>query len=90
MMISALRKRMTEQDKILHIRYSAGIMLASYVFLPVMYAIMFTFLVGLLKECWDHYYGSGFCLYDMLANMIGILSSLFVLKTAVLILDTFT
>lgn len=90
MLISALSKRMTEQDKILHIQYSAGIMLASYVLLPVMYAIIFTFLVGLLKECWDHYYGTGFCLYDMLANMIGILGSLFLVKIVVFTFYIFT
>ena len=90
MLITAISKRMTEQDKILHIQYSAGIMLASYVLLPVMYAIIFTFLVGLLKECWDHYYGTGFCLYDMLANMIGILGSLFLVKIVVFTFYIFT
>lgn len=81
MLISVLSKRMMAEDKILHIQYSAGIMLASYVLLPMLYAFIFTFLVGLLKECWDHYYGSGFCLYDMLANMIGILCTVFLLKS---------
>ena len=85
MLISAISKKMTESDKILHIKYSAAIMLASYVVLPMMYAIFFTFLVGLLKECWDHYYGSGFCCYDMLANLIGMLSSVFLLNILVFI-----
>jgi len=86
MLISAFRKKMTEPDKILHIQYSAGILLTSYIILPMMYAIIFTFLVGLLKECWDHYYGSGFCFYDMLANMIGILSSIFLLNSVIFLL----
>jgi uncharacterized protein YfiM (DUF2279 family) len=29
-------------------------------------------LIGLAKECWDHYWGSGFCWLDMLANTMGI------------------
>jgi len=86
MLISAFRKKMTEPDKILHIQYSAGILLTSYIILPMMYAIIFTFLIGLLKECWDHYYGSGFCFYDMLANMIGILSSIFLLNSVIFLL----
>ena len=28
--------------------------------------------IGTLKECWDQRYGSGFCWYDMLANILGI------------------
>ncbi len=34
-------------------------------------AFFLVLLVGLLKECWDHYYGSGFCLYDVSANLAG-------------------
>lgn len=37
-------------------------------------------LVGLVKEIWDHYIGSGFCWWDMLANLIGaILGLIYVL-----------
>jgi hypothetical protein len=25
----------------------------------------------LVKECWDHFYGSGFCWFDMTGNLIG-------------------
>jgi hypothetical protein len=81
-----IRKRISEPDKILHIKYSAVIMLVSYMLLPMMLALIFTFLVGLLKECWDHYYGTGFCLHDMLANIVGILCSLCLLKITPLIL----
>lgn len=31
-----------------------------------------TLLVGLGKEVWDHFYGSGFCWFDMAANAAGI------------------
>lgn len=85
MLIADLFKKMAEQDKVLHIQYSAGIMLASYVLLPMTCAILFTFIVGLLKECWDHYYGTGFCFYDMLANLIGILGSVFLLSSILFI-----
>jgi len=85
MLSFAISKKMAEPDKILHIQYSAGIMLVSAVLLPIVYAFIFTFVVGLLKECWDHYYGSGFCLYDMLANMIGIVGSIAVVQGLVFI-----
>jgi hypothetical protein len=81
-----IRKKMLEPDKILHIKYSAAIMLVSYIVLPMVVALVFTFLIGLLKECWDHYYGTGFCFYDMLANIIGILFSIGALKIITFIL----
>ena len=34
------------------------------------------FLIGLAKECWDHFYGSGFCWFDMMGNLIGIAAAL--------------
>lgn len=40
--------------------------------LPLMAGILITLAVGLLKELWDHYYGSGFCWADLVANKIGI------------------
>lgn len=63
--------KMGEEDKRLHINYSAVILLLSAFMLPLSLALIFTFLVGLGKEVWDHFYGSGFCLYDMAANVIG-------------------
>lgn len=60
-------------DKFQHFTYSLGIFLGGAVFLPSLaIACSVTMLIGLGKEIWDHYYGSGFCLYDMLANVIGI------------------
>lgn len=64
--------KMGQQDKLLHINYSAAIMFLSALLLPMTYAFLLTALVGLGKEIWDHYYGSGFCVYDMAANFIGI------------------
>lgn len=37
---------------------------------PLAFAIVFC--VGLAKECWDARYGSGFCLFDMAGNLVGI------------------
>ena len=34
------------------------------------------FLLGLAKEWWDKYYGSGFCFYDMTGNLIGSMAGL--------------
>jgi hypothetical protein len=34
------------------------------------------FVIGLLKECWDFRFGSGFCFYDMTGNLIGSLFGL--------------
>lgn len=63
--------KMGQEDKLLHINYSAAIMFLSALLLPLTYAFLLTVLVGLGKEIWDHYFGSGFCLYDMAANFIG-------------------
>lgn len=60
-------------DKFQHFTYSLGIFLGASMLLPSpAIAAGATILVGLGKEIWDHYYGSGFCLYDMLFNAIGI------------------
>ena len=64
-------KKLREADKILHIKYSAAILLCLYLVFPIEVALVFTFFIGLAKECWDHYYGSGFCYYDMLGNVLG-------------------
>jgi len=63
---------MGQMDKLLHIQYSAAILLCLSLFFPLTVALVLTFLIGLGKEIWDRYYGSGFCFYDMAANLIGI------------------
>jgi hypothetical protein len=41
---------------------------------PVTFAGVF--LLGLVKECWDFRYGSGFCFFDMMGNLIGSVAGL--------------
>jgi len=62
---------MAQADKLLHIQYSAVIFVFLSVICSLPIALVLTFFIGLLKEVWDKYYGSGFCFYDMAANLLG-------------------
>ncbi|CAL1240822.1 protein of unknown function [Candidatus Methylocalor cossyra] len=64
--------RLVGPDKLYHILVSRIIFLLLVQRLPLMAGILITLAVGLLKELWDHYYGSGFCWADLVANKIGI------------------
>ncbi len=68
-----LPRKFYEEDKQKHFYYSFLILLAAYCVLSLLWSIVVTVLVGLVKEIWDHFYGSGFCWWDLLANGIGIL-----------------
>lgn len=46
------------------------------------WAFAAVFVLGLAKECWDIRFGSGFCLFDILANLLG--SSFALLLTSAL------
>ncbi|PCM45253.1 hypothetical protein [Marinobacter sp. ANT_B65] len=66
-------QRLRERDKQQHFFVSSVLVLCSAPFgLPV--ALAGTFAIGLGKEVWDRFYGSGFCWYDMLANTLGALA----------------
>ena len=69
---AALRERGLEKDKQQHFLYSFLIFVALSLVLAPITACGLTLLIGLAKEVWDHYFGSGFCWYDMFANMAGI------------------
>ena len=61
-------------------------------FLPhigVNYAVVITLVIGFLKEIWDIYYGSGFCWFDMIANILGIMGALAYSKFIGLLLSIF-
>lgn len=51
-------------------------MLGALFFMPPLLAFSAVLLIGLAKEFWDLRYGSGFCLYDMVGNVIGCLGGI--------------
>lgn len=61
-----------QEDKQKHIWYSFFIFIGCNFLFSVVVAFFLTLSVGVGKEIWDRYYGSGFCWYDMIANMVGI------------------
>lgn len=63
-----------EYDKRQHFFYSLVLMLAASVFWGAVPGALVVALIGLAKECWDHFWGSGYCWLDMLANMLGIVA----------------
>jgi len=65
-----------QQDKQQHFAVCLLITLVLLPFLGVILSSLITFIIGLSKEVWDKYYGSGFCWYDMLANFMGWLSAI--------------
>lgn len=72
-MLRLMREKIRERDKQQHFVYSLGIFVAAFLVLPsLQLSGLVVFFTGLGKEIWDHYFGSGFCLYDMIANGLGI------------------
>ena len=70
--INLLKRRALERDKQQHLALSYGLVVVFFFIttsLPA--AATCTLALGLCKEVWDKYYGSGFCWYDMLANAVG-------------------
>ena len=64
--------KMNEHDKRLHIVWSIWLMILARILWPAPWAFCAVFLVGFAKECWDHRYGSGCWVFDMIAQVIGI------------------
>lgn len=71
-----LSEKMKEKDKIQHMTWSFGLLLGALLFMPPLLAFGAVLLIGLVKELWDMRYGSGFCLYDMVGNVIGCLGGI--------------
>ena len=67
----AVPAKMREADKRKHIAWSFWLILLALAFMPIVSAFILVFLIGLAKECWDHFFGSGFCFYDMTGNFLG-------------------
>lgn len=72
----ALPFKLCEEDKIKHMVWSFCTTLIALGVMSTVLAFGTVFLLGLAKECWDKYYGSGFCFYDVTGNLIGILAGL--------------
>ncbi len=72
----ALPFKLREEDKIKHMVWSFYLTLMALVLLSPVLAFGTVFLLGLVKEWWDKFYGSGFCFYDMTGNLIGSLAGL--------------
>ena len=66
-----LSDKLREEDKRLHIAWSFWLTLSALILWPALWAFAAVFLLGFAKECWDRRYGSGFCLFDLLANFVG-------------------
>jgi hypothetical protein len=68
--------KLREEDKIKHIYWSFFILLFAMLFVSMPKALAVVMLLGLVKEIWDEYYGSGFCLFDMMGNLLGCLAGI--------------
>lgn len=67
----ALPGKLREEDKRLHMIWSFWLTLSALLLWPAPWAFAAVFLIGFAKECWDSRYGSGFCVFDLLANLMG-------------------
>lgn len=67
----ALSNKLLEEDKRLHMTWSFWLTLFALFLWPAIWAIATVFLIGFAKECWDSRFGTGFCVFDLLANFIG-------------------
>lgn len=80
--------KMREEDKRKHMIWSFWLTCAAtFLVMHIGYAFAAVMMLGLCKEIWDARYGSGFCLFDMLANVIG---SLLALPPAIIFLGYFS
>lgn len=59
------------EDKRLHLIWSFWLTIVARILWSAPCAFLMVFAIGFLKECWDYRYGSGFCIYDLFANIVG-------------------
>ena len=67
-----LLEKLREEDKHKHFWVSFLMQFVFLLWLPVAISTGMTLLIGTAKECWDQCCGTGFCWYDMVANVLGI------------------
>ncbi|MDD2809709.1 hypothetical protein [Rhodoferax sp.] len=73
-----LRLKLKEEDKVKHIAWSFWITAFGLIFLSAHASVLVAFIIGFAKEVWDHFFGSGFCWFDMLGNIVGIVFALII------------
>ncbi len=69
-------QRMVEEDKAQHIIVAYMTVVGLQFVMPMGQAAMAVLFIGLLKEFWDLWMGTGFCWYDVLANTLGVVFAL--------------
>ena len=69
-------ERMQQEDKAQHITCAFMVVVMLQPLMPVFWACVAVFAMGLVKEAWDGSMGTGFCWYDIAANAIGVLFAL--------------
>ena len=67
-----------QRDKQKHFKVCLGLGLVSLPVMGLLNSIILISLIGLTKEAFDHFYGSGFCWYDLQANMAGLFLSILI------------
>ena len=72
--------KVREEDKRLHFIWSFWLMVSASLLWPELTALYITLFIGFLKEVWDELYGSGFCFYDLIANLLGCLTALYLIR----------
>ena len=67
-----------QRDKQKHFKVCLGLGLVLLQAMGLLNSIILISLIGLTKEAFDHFYGSGFCWYDLQANMAGLLFAILI------------
>ena len=74
--LRAIPAKLHEEDKRKHAQWSFWLTLLAVLVMTPWEAFVVVFLIGLAKEVWDRFYGSGFCFYDMIGNLVGSVAAL--------------
>ena len=67
-----------QRDKQKHFKVCLGLGLVLLPVMGLLNSIILISLIGLTKEAFDHFYGSGFCWHDLQANMAGLLFAILI------------
>jgi hypothetical protein len=75
--LQLLSLKLRQQDKVRHMVWSFWLTLVALSVLSVSFALALVLGLGLAKEIWDSRYGSGFCWFDMIGNVLGVAIGIF-------------